>query len=81
MAGLRNSATYQWLSTDILGQGATGGVYRGWAKANGEPVAVKVGFGHLETRFFVMNSFRNHEKSRSLGKNVTELFLGTLGLI
>lgn len=41
MAGLRSSETYQWLSSDILGQGATGGVYRGWTKDTGEPVAVK----------------------------------------
>ena len=41
MAGLRSSATYQWLATDVLGQGATGGVYRGWNKSSGEPVAVK----------------------------------------
>ena len=41
MAGLRSSETYQWLSSDILGQGATGGVYRGWTKDTGGPVAVK----------------------------------------
>ena len=41
MAGLRNSINYQWLTSDILGQGDTGGVFRGWDKQNGAPVAVK----------------------------------------
>jgi len=41
MAGLRSSASYNWLSSDVLGQGATGGVYRGWNKTNGKAVAVK----------------------------------------
>jgi serine/threonine protein kinase len=41
MAGLRSSASYQWLSSDVLGQGATGGVYRGWDKKTGKSVAVK----------------------------------------
>ena len=41
MAGLRSSLSYQWLSSDVLGQGATGGVYRGWHRNTGQAVAVK----------------------------------------
>ena len=41
MSGLRSSQNHQWLTSDMLGQGATGGVYRGWRIDTGASVAVK----------------------------------------
>ncbi|CAL1299225.1 unnamed protein product [Larinioides sclopetarius] len=42
---LRNSVHYTWSTTDVLGKGATGSVYRGVHKKTGEAVAVKT-FNH-----------------------------------
>ncbi|XP_063238380.1 serine/threonine-protein kinase TBK1 [Bacillus rossius redtenbacheri] len=41
MAFLRGSANYVWCTTSVLGKGATGAVYQGVNRNNGEPVAVK----------------------------------------
>lgn len=41
MSFLRGSANYVWCTTSVLGKGATGAVYQGVNKVNGEPVAVK----------------------------------------
>ncbi|KDR12239.1 serine/threonine-protein kinase TBK1 [Zootermopsis nevadensis] len=41
MSFLRGSANYVWCTTSVLGKGATGAVYQGVNKNNGEPVAVK----------------------------------------
>jgi TANK-binding kinase 1 len=41
MSFLRGSANYVWSTTSVLGKGATGAVYQGVNKNNGEPVAVK----------------------------------------
>ncbi|CAG9563689.1 unnamed protein product [Danaus chrysippus] len=38
---LRGSENYVWCQTSVLGKGATGAVYQGVNKNNGEPVAVK----------------------------------------
>lgn len=41
MSLLRFSANYVWCTTSVLGKGATGAVFQGVNKNNGEPVAVK----------------------------------------
>ncbi|XP_047117169.1 serine/threonine-protein kinase TBK1 [Schistocerca piceifrons] len=41
MSFLRGSTNYVWCTTNVLGKGATGAVYQGVHKNNGEPVAVK----------------------------------------
>ncbi|XP_067004394.1 inhibitor of nuclear factor kappa-B kinase subunit epsilon [Anabrus simplex] len=41
MSFLRGSANYVWCTTSVLGKGATGAVFQGVNKHNGEPVAVK----------------------------------------
>ncbi|KYN36054.1 Serine/threonine-protein kinase TBK1 [Trachymyrmex septentrionalis] len=41
MSFLRGSANYVWCTTSVLGKGATGAVFQGVNKNNGEPVAVK----------------------------------------
>lgn len=41
MSFLRGSANYVWCTTSVLGKGATGAVFQGVNKINGEPVAVK----------------------------------------
>lgn len=38
---LRGSTNYVWCTTSVLGKGATGAVFQGVNKHNGEPVAVK----------------------------------------
>lgn len=41
MSFLRGSTNYVWCTTSVLGKGATGAVFQGVNKNNGEPVAVK----------------------------------------
>ncbi|XP_057330109.1 serine/threonine-protein kinase TBK1 [Microplitis mediator] len=41
MSYLRGSENYVWCTTSVLGKGATGAVFQGVDKNNGEPVAVK----------------------------------------
>ena len=41
MSFLRGSANYVWCTTSVLGKGATGAVFQGVNKHNGETVAVK----------------------------------------
>ncbi|XP_043219531.1 inhibitor of nuclear factor kappa-B kinase subunit epsilon-like [Amphibalanus amphitrite] len=41
MTFLRGSQNYVWCTTSVLGKGATGAVFQGVNKQNGEPVAVK----------------------------------------
>ncbi|GAB0093300.1 serine/threonine-protein kinase TBK1 [Sergentomyia squamirostris] len=41
MSFLRGSTNYVWCTTSVLGKGATGAVFQGVNKHNGEPVAVK----------------------------------------
>lgn len=41
MSYLRGSANYVWCTTSVLGKGATGAVFQGVSKHDGEPVAVK----------------------------------------
>lgn len=41
MSFLRGSLNYVWCTTSVLGKGATGAVFQGVNKHNGEPVAVK----------------------------------------
>ena len=38
---LRGSSNFVWITTSVLGKGATGAVFQGVNKNNGEPVAVK----------------------------------------
>jgi len=40
MSFLRRYANYMWYTTSVLGKGATGAVFQGVNKSNGEPVAV-----------------------------------------
>ncbi|RZF49044.1 hypothetical protein LSTR_LSTR017591 [Laodelphax striatellus] len=41
MSFLRGSTNYVWCTTSVLGKGATGAVFQGINRNNGEPVAVK----------------------------------------
>jgi TANK-binding kinase 1 len=41
MSYLRGSSNYVWCTTSVLGKGATGAVFQGVSKHDGEPVAVK----------------------------------------
>lgn len=52
-AYLRGSPNYVWCTTSVLGKGATGAVYQGVDKNNGEPVAVKT--------FNTVSQFRPHD--------------------
>nr|CAD7439248.1 unnamed protein product [Timema bartmani]CAD7459470.1 unnamed protein product [Timema tahoe] len=53
MSFLRGSANYVWCTTSVLGKGATGAVFQGVNKNNGEPVAVKT--------FNQLSQMRPHE--------------------
>ncbi|KAG8041325.1 hypothetical protein G9C98_002313 [Cotesia typhae] len=50
MSYLRGSANYVWCTTSVLGKGATGAVFQGVDKNNGEPVAVKTFNSQSQTR-------------------------------
>ncbi|KAK9877535.1 hypothetical protein WA026_018643 [Henosepilachna vigintioctopunctata] len=68
MACLKGSQNYVWSTTSVLGKGATGAVYQGVNKTNGEPVAVKTfnQFSHLRPKEVKIREFEvlkkvNHE--------------------
>lgn len=68
MACLKGSQNYVWSTTSVLGKGATGAVYQGVNKTNGEPVAVKTfnQFSHLRPKEVKIREFDvlkkvNHE--------------------
>ncbi|KAJ7331255.1 dendritic cell proliferation [Desmophyllum pertusum] len=77
---IRSSATYIWNTRDLLGQGATGAVYKGRHKKNGDTFAMKVSnnlgmMRPLEVRrreFEVLNKL-NHENIVKLYASETEL--------
>jgi TANK-binding kinase 1 len=61
-----NTPSYVWSTRDRLGYGATGTVYVGYNKSNGERVAVKVFSGSAEFKSLkreidVVRSLPNHE--------------------
>ncbi|KAL3288373.1 hypothetical protein HHI36_002821 [Cryptolaemus montrouzieri] len=68
MACLKGSQNYVWSTTSVLGKGATGAVYQGVNKTNGEAVAVKTfnQFSHLRPKEVKIREFEvlkkvNHE--------------------
>lgn len=68
MSFLRGSANFVWCTTSVLGKGATGAVFQGVNKNNGEPVAVKTfnQLSHLRPHDVRMREFEvlkkvNHE--------------------
>lgn len=68
MAFLRGSANYVWCTTSVLGKGATGAVFQGVNKNDGEPVAVKIfnQLSHMRPHDVQMREFEvlrrvNHE--------------------
>ncbi|XP_014672621.1 PREDICTED: serine/threonine-protein kinase TBK1-like [Priapulus caudatus] len=67
------SVNYIWSTGDILGQGSTGVVYRGYQKMTGDPVAVKTfnSGSHLRTQEVQMREFEIIRKVNH--KNVVRL--------
>ncbi|CAK9797031.1 Inhibitor of nuclear factor kappa-B kinase subunit epsilon [Anthophora quadrimaculata] len=68
MSFLRGSANFVWCTTSVLGKGATGAVFQGVNKNNGEPVAVKTfnQLSHMRPHDVQMREFEvlkkvNHE--------------------
>ncbi|XP_053970534.1 serine/threonine-protein kinase TBK1 [Hylaeus volcanicus] len=68
MSFLRGSANFVWCTTSVLGKGATGAVFQGVNKSNGEPVAVKTfnQLSHMRPHDVQMREFEvlkkvNHE--------------------
>ncbi|XP_076279940.1 I-kappaB kinase epsilon [Lasioglossum baleicum] len=68
MSFLRGSAHFVWCTTSVLGKGATGTVFQGVNKNNGEPVAVKTfnQLSHMRPHDVQMREFEvlkrvNHE--------------------
>ncbi|XP_031846749.1 I-kappaB kinase epsilon [Nomia melanderi] len=68
MSFLRGSAHFVWCTTSVLGKGATGAVFQGVNKSNGEPVAVKTfnQLSHIRPHDVQMREFEvlkkvNHE--------------------
>ncbi|XP_076170663.1 I-kappaB kinase epsilon [Ptiloglossa arizonensis] len=68
MSFLRGSTNFVWCTTSVLGKGATGAVFQGINKSNGEPVAVKTfnQLSHMRPHDVQMREFEvlkkvNHE--------------------
>lgn len=73
MAYLRGSANHVWCTTSVLGKGATGAVYQGVNKNNGEPVAVKTfnQVSHMRPQEVQMREFEVLKKVNH--KNIVKL--------
>ncbi|ELT90194.1 hypothetical protein CAPTEDRAFT_124995 [Capitella teleta] len=73
MSQLRGSQNYIWSLMDVLGQGATGAVYRARHKKNGEVFAVKT-FNHLSQMRPISVQMREFEVLKKLDhKNIVRL--------
>ncbi|XP_969718.3 serine/threonine-protein kinase TBK1 [Tribolium castaneum] len=73
MSFLRGSQNYVWSTTSVLGKGATGAVYQGVNKINGEPVAVKTfnQMSHLRPHDVQMREFEVLQKVKH--ENIVKL--------
>lgn len=73
MSFLRGSANYVWCTTSVLGKGATGAVYQGVNKSNGEPVAVKTfnQLSHMRPQDVQMREFEVLKKVKQ--ENIVKL--------
>lgn len=73
MSFLRGSANYVWCTTSVLGKGATGAVFQGVNKNNGEPVAVKTfnQISHMRPRDVQVREFEVLKKVKH--ENVVKL--------
>ncbi|KAK4886000.1 hypothetical protein RN001_002271 [Aquatica leii] len=73
MSFLRGSANYVWCTTSVLGKGATGAVYQGVNKSNGEPVAVKTfnQLSHMRPQDVQMREFEVLKKVKH--ENIVKL--------
>lgn len=73
MSFLRGSANYVWCTTSVLGKGATGAVYQGVNKNNGEPVAVKTfnQLSHMRPQDVQMREFEVLKKVKH--ENIVKL--------
>lgn len=73
MSFLRGSANYVWCTTSVLGKGATGAVFQGVNKNNGEPVAVKTfnQLSHLRPHDVQMREFEVLKKVKH--ENIVKL--------
>ncbi|KAF5301658.1 hypothetical protein FQA39_LY10705 [Lamprigera yunnana] len=73
MSFLRGSTNYVWCTTSVLGKGATGAVYQGVNKSNGEPVAVKTfnQLSHMRPQDVQMREFEVLKKVKH--ENIVKL--------
>ncbi|CAH0401498.1 unnamed protein product [Chilo suppressalis] len=73
MSFLRGSENYVWCTTSVLGKGATGAVFQGVNKNNGEPVAVKTfnQLSHMRPHDVQMREFEVLKKVKH--KNIVKL--------
>lgn len=73
MSYLRGSSNYVWCTTDVLGKGATGAVFRGVSKHDGEPVAVKTfnQLSHMRPQEVQMREFEVLKKVKH--ENIVKL--------
>ncbi|XP_078049644.1 I-kappaB kinase epsilon isoform X1 [Augochlora pura] len=73
MSFLRGSAHFVWCTTSVLGKGATGTVFQGVNKDNGEPVAVKTfnQLSHMRPRDVQMREFEILKRVNH--KNIVQL--------
>lgn len=73
MSFLRASTNYVWCTTSVLGKGATGAVYQGVNKSNGEPVAVKTfnQLSHMRPQNVQMREFEVLKKVKH--ENIVKL--------
>jgi len=73
MSFLRGSANYVWCTTSVLGKGATGAVFQGVNKHNGETVAVKTfnQLSHMRPQEVQMREFEVLEKVKH--ENIVKL--------
>uniref|UniRef100_A0A0K2TCD3 Inhibitor of nuclear factor kappaB kinase subunit epsilonlike [Megachile rotundata] n=1 Tax=Lepeophtheirus salmonis TaxID=72036 RepID=A0A0K2TCD3_LEPSM len=73
MSFLRGSANYVWCTTSVLGKGATGAVFQGVNKHNGETVAVKTfnQLSHMRPQEVQMREFEVLQKVKH--ENIVKL--------
>ncbi|CAK1553137.1 unnamed protein product [Leptosia nina] len=73
MSFLRGSENYVWCTTSVLGKGATGAVFQGVNKNNGEPVAVKTfnQLSHMRPPLVQMREFEVLKKVKH--ENIVKL--------
>lgn len=73
MSFLRGSTNYVWCTTSVLGKGATGAVYQGVNKHNGDQVAVKTfnQLSHMRPLDVQMREFEVLEKVKH--ENIVKL--------